>query len=515
MQRKALNIAMAAALAATAGSAFAADVNIAGSSATNNQLKTWATTVLCGAGSVATTIDSNNFVVDCYTKPAFVSGYNLPAHFQIAKNSSGGSGYGISTLGAAGVQQTYGGTNRTGPIVADFGLSDEEPAVLAAAGAAPAGSVTSDSLNAVTFGVPVTLGLYRALQAKQIADGTLPAACNGAGAPLIDGEACMPSLSRSTIAGIMTGQIASWADLGLPHNVAGNDDTIYLARRVQTSGTQTAARVFFLNNPCGEGTSDMSTGDISHGAVAGDFSVANAAGFPETITQPDACNNTSVFYSTAGSFGSAARVYEGSGGGNVETCMTNHDRNHRWAISVNSTELPGFSGDQTEAYTPGTHTDLHVKVDNKDYQRHIKIDGYAPTVFNVASGHYGDFVEATINYVDFNGNTVAQNLEKAMKDSFNDPAVLSGVNKSFNTTNLMQGVVGGANQCYPTMTANCLDQYAAAGILNPAPNAVAAPVVPLTKSAVYATPVANYTHNLGTANTCVPPTLYWATGLSN
>ena len=64
-------------------------------------------------------------------------------------------------------------------VIPDIGVSDEEPAVLVAAGAASGdiSKLTSEPLNVVTFGTPVTLGLYHALQDAQIASGKLAGSC--------------------------------------------------------------------------------------------------------------------------------------------------------------------------------------------------------------------------------------------------------------------------------------------------------------------------------------------------
>ena len=143
----------------------------------------------------------------------------------------------------------------------DIGVSDEEPAVLVAAGAASGDIAKLDSapLNVVTFGTPVTLDLYHALQAAQIASGSPASSCKGTPGSnnprdaqgYSVSEACMPSLSKGQIASIFGGHASSWSDFGLT-NPSG-DNAIYVARRVVTSGTQTGSRVFFLNDPCAAG----------------------------------------------------------------------------------------------------------------------------------------------------------------------------------------------------------------------------------------------------------------------
>ena len=115
-------------------------------------------------------------------------------------------------------------------------------------------------------------------------------------------------------------------------------------------------------------------------------------------------------------------MFEGSGSGNVETCMTNHDRNHRWAISINSTEFPAVTNDTTPEYAIGGGVATGNTIANKDYQRHIKIDGMSPSTFNVAVNRYGNWVEATMNTSNVYALSAdAAALQDAMVTGFNDP----------------------------------------------------------------------------------------------
>lgn len=494
MQRKALALAVAAALAGVAGSASAAFtytaantavVNISGSSATNTQLKLWAQNVLCDStNQVLLTNDANNFAVVCTPKPNTVSLSSGKTNIAVVKNSVGGSGQGITpeiAHSALPMLNVFGAAGSTVNAVPEIGVSDEEPAVLVAAGAA-AGDISkldSAPLNAVTFGTPVTLGLYHALQDAQIASGKLASSCKGTPGTnnprdaqgYSVAEACMPSLSKGQISSIFGGQSSSWSDFGL--NNPSGDNAIYVARRVVTSGTQTASRVFFLNDPCSAGVLSFVNGDNG-----------------ESATQANACNSAAP----------AGRVFEGSGAGNVETCMTNHDRNHRWAISINSAEFPGVNNDTSNEYGIGGGTATGNTIANKDYQRHIKIDGMSPSTFNVAVNRYGNWVEATMNTSNVYALSAdATALRNAMVTGFNDPLVLNTLNTGFNTTALWHAA-----------GETTLD----AGIV--APYAAGTPVFPATVADTHATPLMYYTHSItGAPNTCQPAMSAYATGLSN
>jgi ABC-type phosphate transport system substrate-binding protein len=492
MNRTLLHLAVAAALAA-AGSASAsttaaftytaantAVVNISGSSATNTQLKLFAQNVLCDStNQVTLSNDSNNFAVVCTPKPGKITLSAGKTNIAIVKNSVGGSGQGItpeiaqSTLPFLNV---FGAAGSTTPAIPNFGVSDEEPAVLVAAGAASGDitKLTSIPLNVVTFGTPVTLGLRNALQQAQIASGALPGSCTVGD----ESEACMPSLSKAQIASIFSGNAVDWSEFGLT-NPSG-DNAIYVARRVVTSGTQTGSRVFFLNDPCAKNVAPFVNGNNG-----------------EANNKADACNAASY----------SGTVYEGSGSGNVETCMTNHQRNGRWAISINSTEFPAVNGDTSPLFLTGGGVEQFQAdgvtpqtVNNKDFQRHIKIDGKSPTTFNVATNRYSNWVEATLNF----NNTVALSadaaaLKSAFVTGFNDPTVLTSLNNGFNTTALLHAA-GDAN----------LD----AGIVAPAQSGT--PAFPATVMDTHTSPLMYYTHSIsGAPNTCQPAMTYSATGLSN
>ncbi|ODU49823.1 MAG: hypothetical protein ABS92_04895 [Thiobacillus sp. SCN 63-374] len=487
MKAKVLPLAVAAALAGVAGSASAAFtysaadtavVRISGSSATNGQLKLYAANVLCDpANTTVINKDSNNYAYVCKPKAGAISGLTK-TNIAIVKNSAGGSGNGISPLvahSALSFIDVFSATPLTTTVnaVPDIGVSDEEPALLVKAGAASGDytKLNSYGLNVVTFGVPVTLGLRNALQQAQIASGALPSSCTVGN----ESEACMPSLSKAQIASIFTGSMVDWSEIGLSNPFG--DNAVYVARRVFSSGTQTGSRAFFLNDPCTPGAAAFVPGNNG-----------------ESNTKADACNAASY----------TGTVFEGSGGGNVETCVTNHERNHRWAISINSTELPGVSGDQSELYAAAGGADQGTKIDNKDYQRHIKIDGFAPTTWNVATGKYLNWVEAAMNvsnvYALSADATAALN---AMKRDFNAPAVLSSLNSGFNTTALLHAAG---------------DTLLDAGIIAPAHSmdGTAGPVFPATKLDTQTTPVNYYTHNLlNSPNTCQPAATLWATGLNN
>ncbi len=100
------------------------------------------------------------------------------------------------------------------------------------------------------FGVAVSQNLYRALQAKQQADGLIDASCAAGDYT----PACQPSLSRADVASLMNANEFSAAKAGVGALVGSSatDEVVY-CRRPATSGTQTSAEVFFLGKSCVSG----------------------------------------------------------------------------------------------------------------------------------------------------------------------------------------------------------------------------------------------------------------------
>jgi hypothetical protein len=273
----------------------------------------------------------------------------------------------------------------------EIGFSDVEPVQF---GSTPAQIARLDvaPTNVLMFGAPVTTGLRNALQDAQIVAGELAATCDDTAAAR-ETLACMPSLTKSQISALYSGTVDSgtWSSLGVTNPT---DDAIYVVRRVQTSGTQTSARIHFLNDPC--------TGNV----------------VPFAVGNNGEANNSTVPCSTTPQ---AGNVYEGSGSQNVVACMNNHDVAGRWAIGVLSLE-----------FAPGA----------ADRYRHVKIDGVAPTVLEVARNRYHNWMEATMQWR--NGTTVPNGNpdsgplagdDVALKDAFvnglGDPVVIASINDSF------------------------------------------------------------------------------------
>ena len=226
----------------------------------------------------------------------------------------------------------------TQSVVTEAGFSDVEPALLGAS-SLQTSRLTIVAPNVLTFGVPVTVVARNALQAAQ-------------GLPVGDEtELSMPSLRLDLIRSLYTGNITNWSQLGATIPGVGADpslDTIYLATRVETSGTQRSFNVYVTGSAC---TANVQAVLLNNSSAA-DCAAASPAG----------------------------TVFAGSSSSNVTTCLAGHQGRGRGAAGVLSME-----------FVPGTAS-------GGSGYRYIKIDDYAPTTVNVVNGDYDFWVEPTFQY---------------------------------------------------------------------------------------------------------------------
>ena len=469
MKIRNLSYAVAAALSLGAGSAFALplsqynaadtlDVYVSGSSAQDGSLELYVDSV-CKPGTLDIYRASNQRMMFCQIDGSTVSGFPAAPAFQkvlIHKSSAGGSGEGVqpvadqialaamspsstcdagSSVTPAGGLPTYTAHSCSALVttnqVPDAGISDEEPALF---GASPSqlAKLQITSQDGVIFGIIASQNLRDALQKAQ---GLTVGA---------DDEANMPNLTRQQIASMFNGGITDWTQVtdasGTPlPSVAGVtppvNTSVYITRRVSTSGTQTGTQVYFLNQGCLASVLPALSG--------------NDGGSCGTNT-----------------------VNEGSGSGNVVSCTnTNYSLNH-WSIGLLGVEN---------------------KAGASDHYRFIKVNGYAPTLLNVAQSKYDFVMENSVQWRNAaSGNALSGlklNLMQAIATQNGSPTILSAVDGSIGQpwggTGFMALITNGY---VPT--------------LNPtAAQVLANPVMTMTKSPA------------GSPNNCQPPVIYFPTSV--
>ncbi len=365
------------------------NIRISGASAQDNGILGSALS-LCTAGSLHRYAISNNVVFYCTPDIGTNAGQiTVPAgktKLAIYKYSSGGSYYGVgpvnSNTAAAGnsltatgnqlpfldlslVNSVCSGANATTTTVTFnttlgsytnvacgtgaittaattyIGLSDVEPAFFSNA----TGNLTANSVYALIFGVPVSLNIRNALQAQQgLTVGS-------------DTEANMPSLSSAQITSAYTQLGQTWAGIGVTSGLA--DDGIYVARRVDSSGTQKTFEALIARTPNSQGglkqCSTGTTGFLAPDSGATGSNVGDASATCGTATPPV--------------------VFSGSGGGDVRNCLIAHNGAGRGAIGILTTEDKAGTANW----------------------RFVKVDGVTPNQAQTAAGKYRHYVESFLN----------------------------------------------------------------------------------------------------------------------
>jgi ABC-type phosphate transport system substrate-binding protein len=332
------------------------------------------------------------------------------------------------------------------------GISDLEPNKFLDGPTPPA-----TSPNQLVFGIAVTENLYRALQVMQGKDsatttadpGNDPAITGITTIPVRDNEANMPSLARDTIQSLFNGTLTTWSDLRgvgstlLPASGSG-DMSVYVARRVPGSGTQKSTEIFLMGG--------INPTDGSHSVKCN-----------PTAVQMVASGNTSESICTTPGL---VKTFEGSGTGNVRNCLAAHNTAGRYAIGLLSTET-GYAA-QVGKF------------------RFVKIDGYAPSLINVALNRYKHWVEGSLNTPTY---AVAAG-EAAIRDALFGGMGSPTVTKAFNM--VMPQVWGrGALLSSP--------------MLHPVTNPAAATAPGLSMDDMLANPVNYYTKAAaGSPDNCLP-----------
>jgi hypothetical protein len=296
----------------------------------------------------------------------------------------------------------------------------------------------SSAIAAQVFGVVVTKRLRNALQ--QVQGLTVDD----------DNEANMPSLRKSVVAALYTGNFFTWDSLTNSANVPIVDHPgvvdpverlIHVARRPDSSGSQMSMRVMALNNVC---------------------TTASQSFAGQTVA---ACGNSLDI----GDETPAVSINQSTGA--LLSCLTTLDAAEKWGIGLASTSNRPKSG------VAGADANW----------RFIKVDGVAPTLLNASLGRY-DFV--TEGVLGWNGVTNAPTGDplKVLQEfgkQLGNPVILAGING------------GNATQNYATTPWF-------AGVLTPGSSTLFNATYPITEASVNINPVMLMTKSALGPNSCQP-----------
>lgn len=413
-----------------------------GATATDNVLENLSRAVTggyCVAGTIDIFTAANERAVFCETNGARVTGFLASPNTQIAffKESQGGSSNGVNPLiavanstghtlrwldlaalkaatGCTTVALLAADTGQTGlnnvtrrwscnatltavdtagsaTFDVNMGISDTEPGLsFPTPSAVNVAKLAADPGVHISFGVPVTQALYTALQQAQ-------------GLTVGDSPTQVPSLTRSQLRGLFSGALFDWNQITTP---AGDglqasaltttnpaNTSIYVCRRVASSGTQATAEAYWLGQRCFSGGSAfVEPNDNS--------SVTNTVWVPANVAN--------------------GNVNAGVSSGNVRTCMNTYNTANVWGLGVLSNEVE--SGQLTGF-------------------RMIAIDGVAPTLANTANGlydYYSENVTTTIasgnpGFIDvsLSAPTNRGKLIRHIQKNISEPVTLAGINSPF------------------------------------------------------------------------------------
>ena len=274
---------------------------------------------------------------------------------------------------------TVAGTN-TAQVIPDAGVTDTNPGLFSGTeNTVPEfgqGVAQSDidtlkvkSAAAFTFTVPVSTGLFNALQAAQ----GLSVSANYGHASGFDDYT--PSLSSAQSAAIISGKVKNWGDLtfnGVSLTTAANnagvtvpaDTMVHYLRRTPGSGTAAQQYARFLNYPTSASAATPADDNKTNGGPAVSYMLETAdeeAGFD------DLANGTNI-----------ALAYTKAGAA-ISTGVNNSAKG--WGIGqITADKNVISSGAYSHAY------------------RHIKVDGYSPTLQNVFNGNYKDWAQSSWVY---------------------------------------------------------------------------------------------------------------------
>lgn len=215
-------------------------------------------------------------------------------------------------------------------------------------------TIASGGFAGQGFGIMASEELYKAMQTKQKADGTLASTC-------VVGDftagACQPSISKEEYAAVVDGNNFAYVANGALTGTPG--DIINLCKRVETSGTQAVSNVYFLNNSCSNasptfGAKAPKSVDLLNSATAVAFNTSNVVGNYDD-------------------FGGAFGLFEGSGTGDARNCVIN--RNNGQNPNKVADALGKFAlGFLSLENTPATGWKL------------LKLNGVSPNAYQTAAG---------------------------------------------------------------------------------------------------------------------------------
>lgn len=276
----------------------------------------------------------------------------------------------------------------------------------------------------LVYGVAVTLDLYKALQAAQKRAGTLPSSV----AIGSYSEDSLPNLNRNVLASLLAGKVGAWEQIKIVDKTDGNTAKSLLDDSILTDAGITAP---YKESTTGSNLTPVAVGKRNKGAAIGAVAYAKFLNYPGTknafppaaktadnALEEDASLPLVKAPGGAADTGNLLKDWQnGTNATGYNNVVDGLGYAKRWGIAINSADR---NNGVTSVGTGG------------DPWRYIKIDGYAPTLENVAAGVYPHWAEGSVI---FRTNKLADpqwalktKLLKTFADDLGSPTVANAVN---------------------------------------------------------------------------------------
>lgn len=242
----------------------------------------------------------------------------------------------------------------------------------------------------LVYGVAVTLDLYKVLQAAQKRAGSLPK-------NTVIGsynETSLPNLNRNVLASLLAGKIGAWDQIKIVDKTDGNAVKTLLDSDILSDAGVTAP---YKEATSGSHLTPVAVGRRNNGAAIGAVAYAKFLNYPATKYAIAPASATAdnpldedaslpIVKSPGGTSATGNLLKDWQNGTNAtgfNNVVDGASFAKRWGIAVNSADR---NSSVTAAGTGG------------DPWRYIRIDGYAPTLENVAAGNYPQWAEGAVLY---------------------------------------------------------------------------------------------------------------------
>jgi hypothetical protein len=276
----------------------------------------------------------------------------------------------------------------------------------------------------LVYGVAVTQDLYKVLQAAQKRAGLLPSTVAiGSYA-----ENSLPNLNHNVIASLLAGKIGAWDQVKIVDKTDGNTVKSLLDANILTDAGVAAP---YKESTSGQNLTPVAVSLRNNGAAVGAAHYAQFLNYPATAnafapatktadTAVDEDASLPIVKAPGGTSDTGNILKDWQNGTNATGLNNVVDGSgfaQRWGIAINT-------ADRNNAVT-ATGT-------GGDPWRYIRVDGYAPTLENVAAGVYPLWSEGAVLYHTIKAAdklwAVKTKLLKAFADDLGSPTVANAVN---------------------------------------------------------------------------------------